>query len=96
MKKSRVLAVSPLIGAVKGPADRVLSAFGYGSGTQAIIDSYGGLLTDIVIDSVDSEEAIAAGQTRIEVTDTRMTDLAASTRLARFLLDSVARDRPRE
>ena len=99
-RKARVMAVSPLIGgsALKGPADRVLLALGYGTGTAAVIDSYGGLLTDIIIDSADSNEAAdlsrkGTGPPRIRITDTRMGDMAASTRLARFVLEAVGDQR---
>ena len=98
-RKTRVMAVSPLIGgaALKGPADRVLLALGYGTGTAAVIDSYAGLLTDLIIDSADSDEASSlnrkgTGQPRIRTTDTRMGDMAASTRLARFVLEAFGDD----
>ena len=106
-RKNRVMAVSPLIGgsALKGPADRVLLTLGYGTGTAAVINSYGGLLTDIIIDSADSADAAAPSRKgtgppgsvvshpRIRITDTRMGDVAASTRLARFVLEAIGDDR---
>lgn len=90
--KDRVMAVSPLIGgsALKGPAHRVLTALGYGSGTTAVIDSYGGVLTDIVIDNSDADDAVGIRKPWIHVTDTRMPDLAASTRLAQVIVDAIA------
>jgi LPPG:FO 2-phospho-L-lactate transferase len=90
--KSRVLAVSPLIGgsALKGPAHRILSALGYGTGTSAVIGSYGGLLTDIVIDNSDAADRNGIKKPRIHNTDTRMPDLAASTRLAQNIVDTIA------
>ncbi|HKY48930.1 MAG TPA: 2-phospho-L-lactate transferase [Acidimicrobiia bacterium] len=90
-QKERVMAVSPLIGgsALKGPAHRVLTALGYGAGTTAVIDSYGGVLTDIVIDNSDADDAVGIRKPWIHVTDTRMPDLAASTRLAQVLVDAI-------
>ena len=95
--KERVVAVSPLIAgtALKGPAHRVLSGLGYGAGTKAVIDSYGGLLTDIVIDNSDVDDAAGAKNPLIHLTDTRMPDLAASTRLAQSVLDAIGRPRSR-
>jgi LPPG:FO 2-phospho-L-lactate transferase len=92
--KSRVIAVSPLIGgsALKGPAHRILAAFGYGTGTSAVIASYGGLLTDIVIDNADADDALGVKKPRIHVTDTRMPDLAASTKLAEVVVETLAHD----
>lgn len=90
--KSRVMAVSPLIGgsALKGPAHRILAAFGYGTGTSAVIASYGGLLTDIVVDNADADDALGVKKPRIHVTDTRMPDLAASTKLAEVVIEALA------
>jgi LPPG:FO 2-phospho-L-lactate transferase len=92
-QKSQVLAVSPLIGgtALKGPAHRILSALGYGTGTSAVIDSYGGLLTDIVIDTSDLSDQNGGKKPRIHVTDTRMPDLVASTRLAQTVVDLIGK-----
>jgi LPPG:FO 2-phospho-L-lactate transferase len=90
-QKSRVMAVSPLIGgsALKGPAHRILTALGYGTGTSAVIGSYGGLLTDIVIDNSDADDAVGVKKPWIHVTDTRMPDLAASTRLAQVIVNAI-------
>ena len=86
-----MIAVSPLIGgsALKGPAHRILAGLGYGTGTSAVIASYGGLLTDIVIDNADADDALESRRPRIHVTDTRMPDLAASTRLAEVIVEAV-------
>jgi LPPG:FO 2-phospho-L-lactate transferase len=91
--KERVVAVSPLIAgaALKGPAHQVLSGLGYGVGTKAVIDSYGGLLTDILIDNSDADDAAGATNPRVHLTETRMPDLAASTRLAQSVLDAIGR-----
>lgn len=90
-QKTRVLAVSPLIGgsALKGPAHRILSALGYGTGTSSVIGSFGGLLTDIVIDNTDVNDRTGVKKPRIHVTDTRMPDQVASTRLAQTIVDAI-------
>jgi LPPG:FO 2-phospho-L-lactate transferase len=89
--KTRVMAVSPLFAgsALKGPAHRVLSALGYGTGTSAVIGSYGGLLTDILIDNADSDDAAGVKKPKVHVTDTRMPDLAGSTRVAQVVVDAI-------
>ena len=90
-RKRRVIAVSPLIGgsALKGPAHRVLAGLGYGTGTAAVTASYGGLLSDLVIDDSDTDDARLVNKPRIHMTDTRMPDLAASTRLAEMIVKAV-------
>ncbi|MGH8929019.1 MAG: 2-phospho-L-lactate transferase [Acidimicrobiia bacterium] len=87
--KERIVAVSPLIGgaALKGPAHRVLASLGYGTGTSAVINSYGGLVTDMIIDDADSADRVGLRRPRVHVTDTRMPDLAASTKLAQTVVD---------
>ena len=90
-QKRQVIAVSPLIGgsALKGPAHRILASLGYGAGTAAVIASYGGFLTDLLIDNSDGDDAIGARKPGIHVTDTRMPDLEASTRLAEMIVKAV-------
>lgn len=90
-RKRRVIAVSPLIGgsALKGPAHRILASLGYGTGTAAVTASYGGLLTDLVIDNTDADDASEVTKPWIHVTDTRMPDLDASTRLAEMIIKAV-------
>lgn len=87
--RPRLLAVSPLIGgvAVKGPAHRVLASLGYGATTEGLVASYGGLLTDVVIDDTDRADRPRLSSVRVHVTNTRMEDLAASIRLAQSVVD---------
>jgi LPPG:FO 2-phospho-L-lactate transferase len=87
--KSRLMAVSPLIGgvALKGPAHRVLTTLGYGASTAGLVASYGGLLTDVVVDATDANDRAGTGKPRMHVTDTRMPDLTASVRLAHTIVD---------
>ncbi|MGQ0849277.1 MAG: 2-phospho-L-lactate transferase [Actinomycetota bacterium] len=93
--KPMVMAVSPLIGgaALKGPADRLLTSFGYGANTSGLVASYGGLLTDLLIDPIDGADASRPGRPRIHVADTRMPDLAGSTRVGQTLVEIVAGSR---
>ena len=90
-RKRRVIAVSPLFGgsALKGPAHRILASLGYGTGTSAVIASYGGFLTDLVIDNTDADDASGISKPWIHVADTRMPDLEASTRLAETIVKAV-------
>ena len=55
-----VIGISPLFGgeATKGLAHRVLAGLGYPRGNSGVIAAYDGLLTDLVIDRSDSDEAI--------------------------------------
>jgi LPPG:FO 2-phospho-L-lactate transferase len=86
----RVLAVSPLFAgrALKGPADRVLAGFGYASGNRGVIEAYGGLITDFVIDVGDAEEAnTLAGLVRsIQAVPTRISSAEAALRLGEFVI----------
>jgi hypothetical protein len=47
-------------------------------------------LTDIVIDNSDASDRNGIKKPRIHNTDTRMPDLAASTRLAQNIVDTIA------
>jgi LPPG:FO 2-phospho-L-lactate transferase len=89
--KAVVLAVSPLIGgsSLKGPAHRVLSSLGLGTGTGAVVAAYGGLLTDLVIDDADASDRNGVRRPAIHLTDTRIPDLVSSTRLAQTIVDLI-------
>jgi LPPG:FO 2-phospho-L-lactate transferase len=84
-----VVAVSPLIGGktVKGPADRVMSSLGLGTGNHAVVDSYRGLIDRLVIDNTDSADAASLRDVEVVVTDTLITDPKQATRLARELVE---------
>lgn len=81
-----VMVVSPLIGgrAVKGPLADVMPAFGLSPDTSGVIDSYGGLATDLVVHHGDEPHHEVAA--RIHVSDTRIADPASATRLAKEML----------
>lgn len=81
------VAVSPIVGgrALKGPADRMLAGLGEEVSAYGVAAHYAGLLSGIVIDTVDAADAprIEALGMRALVTDTVMRDLADRARLAR-------------
>jgi LPPG:FO 2-phospho-L-lactate transferase len=87
----RVIGVSPLFGgeALKGPAHRVLAGLGYPRGNAGVIAAYDGLLTDLVIDRSDADEAIALRRAglSIHVADTRIGEPERAERLARWLVE---------
>jgi LPPG:FO 2-phospho-L-lactate transferase len=81
------IAVSPLIGgrAVKGPADRMLARLAGGTTPAHVAACYEGLIDVLVVDHAD-ETVDLPGGVRPVVTDTLMTDLDASRRLAEAAL----------
>ena len=83
----RVALVSPLIGgaAVKGPAVQVLQGLGYPATTRGVLDAYRGMVTDVIVDHADAEEAGELDGIRVHVTDTRIADPSAAERLAKEL-----------
>jgi LPPG:FO 2-phospho-L-lactate transferase len=89
----RVIGISPLFGgeALKGPAHRVLAGLGYPRGNSGVIAAYDGLLTDLVIDRSDADEAITLRRAglSIHVADTRIGDAERAERLARWLVELV-------
>jgi LPPG:FO 2-phospho-L-lactate transferase len=83
------VAVSPLVGgrAVKGPADRMLARMAGGTTPEHVAGCYEGLIDALVVDEADG-----AGPTAVRgvVTQTLMTDLDASRRLAEVALEAAA------
>jgi LPPG:FO 2-phospho-L-lactate transferase len=79
------LAVSPIVGgrAVKGPADRMLARMAGGTTPAHVASCYEGLIDALVVDEADPTGPLAV---RAVVTQTLMTDLAASRRLAETVL----------
>ncbi|MCP9485836.1 MAG: 2-phospho-L-lactate transferase [Gaiellaceae bacterium MAG52_C11] len=79
------IAVSPLVGghAVKGPADRMLARMAGGTSPAHVASCYAGLIDALVVDEADPRDPLAI---RAVVTQTLMTDLAASRRLAETVL----------
>lgn len=91
MGHRRVIGVSPLIGgnALKGPAHRVLASLGFPAGNSGVIEAYGGILTDLFIDTADAGDGAGSGPPRLHATDIRIPDLEAATRLSQEILDSI-------
>lgn len=58
MSTRRVVAVSPLFGGrpLKGPADTVMEGLGLPGGTAGVVAAYKGLLSEIVVDSIDASD----------------------------------------
>jgi LPPG:FO 2-phospho-L-lactate transferase len=83
------VAVSPLVGgrAVKGPADRMLARMAGGTGPEHVASCYSGLIDALVVDESDLAGPLAV---RRVVTQTLMTDLDASRRLAETVLGAAA------
>jgi LPPG:FO 2-phospho-L-lactate transferase len=88
-----VAAVSPIVGgkAIKGPADRMLTAAGYESSALGVARLYAGLTDVFVLDMADADgaPAIEALGLRALVTDTIMVDDPSRARLAADVLRSV-------
>jgi LPPG:FO 2-phospho-L-lactate transferase len=85
------IAVSPLIAgrAVKGPADRMLARLAGGTGPDAIVGCYAGLIDALVIDEADAGAELPGG-VRPVIARTLMVDDRARRRLARAVLDAAA------
>ncbi len=89
------IAVSPIVGgkALRGPADAMLQALGYEASPFTVARLYEGVLTGMVLDTVDAMqgERIAALPLAIAVADTVMRDETDREQLARHVLDFAAR-----
>jgi LPPG:FO 2-phospho-L-lactate transferase len=83
------VAVSPLIGgrAVKGPADRMLARIAGGTTPADVARCYPGLIDALVIDEADEPVGLPPGVHSV-VTQTLMSDAAATRRLAQDVLDA--------
>lgn len=90
-----VVAVSGIVGgrALKGPADRMLASLGHEPTAGGVARGYAGLADVFVLDRVDEALAPDVEVLGIDalVTDTIMTDDRSRARLAREVLDAVAR-----
>ena len=96
--RSEVIAISPLIGnaAFSGPAAKLMEACGYEVSPAGVARYYHEFLDNLVIDVRDSALApsIRYDTIGVQITDILMSDDAAASRLARFVIDensSVAR-----
>jgi LPPG:FO 2-phospho-L-lactate transferase len=88
-RRVAAVAVSPLVGgrAVKGPADRMLARMAGGTTPEHVAGCYTGLIDALVVDESDPTGPLAV---RRIVTQTLMTDLAASRRVAEAALEAAA------
>jgi LPPG:FO 2-phospho-L-lactate transferase len=86
-RRSRCVAVSPLVGAraVRGPADRMLTRMAGGTSPAHVTRCYERLIDALVIDAAD---APAEAPVPLVVTSTLMTDREAARRLAETALEA--------
>lgn len=84
----RVVAVSPLFGgaALKGPAADVLQALGLPAGNQGVAEAYEGLITDLIVDEADEDDALKTAA-QIHAYPTRIAAPLEAARLARTILE---------
>lgn len=91
-RRGRVVAVSPIVGgkALKGPADRLLVELGHESSVIGVAKLWSPFASTLVVDEEDRSDAAAieATETGCVVTNTVMSDLEASARLATTVLAS--------
>lgn len=94
--KTPVIAVSPLIGgaAVKGPLAKMLVEMGLPANNRSIADQYKGLLSGMIIDKTDMEDANNRLEMPVLAVNTLMNSLEDRKRLAQDVLEFA--DRLRE
>jgi LPPG:FO 2-phospho-L-lactate transferase len=89
--RAEVVAISPLIGnaAFSGPAAKLMEACGYEVSPAGVARCYHEFLDNLVIDVRDSPLApsIRYDTIGVQITDILMSDDAAASRLARFVID---------
>ncbi|MCG8592573.1 MAG: 2-phospho-L-lactate transferase [Proteobacteria bacterium] len=92
-RRAPVVAVSPIVGGapIKGPADRLMRGIGVEVSALGVARLYRGVVDGIVLDERDAALAteIESLGLRVAVTDTLMTDVDASVRVARAALELV-------
>lgn len=90
---ARIIAMSGIVGgkAIKGPADRILTSLGHEATAVGVAGQYRDLIDAFVIDTVDAdlEPQIRALGPDVLVTDSIMSDDAARSRVASFVLDAI-------
>jgi len=94
--RAEVVAISPLIGhaAFSGPAAKLMEACGYEVSPSGIARCYHDFLDNIVIDEKDATlaPAIRYDTIGVHMTDIRMSDDEAATRLAAFVVELAKRN----
>lgn len=88
--RPRTVAISPIVAgaALKGPADRMLRELGHEASVAGVAALYRDIAATLVIDQADAShrEAVQSTGMQCVVTDTIMSDLAVTTRLAETAL----------
>ncbi|MFP6609638.1 MAG: 2-phospho-L-lactate transferase [Deltaproteobacteria bacterium] len=92
--RSRVVAVSPLIGgrSVKGPLPAMLRSMSLGRGTAAIAEFYRGLAGHLVVAPGDLPSRRQPGWPELVEHDTLIGDVGRARRLAKFMLELGTQD----
>jgi LPPG:FO 2-phospho-L-lactate transferase len=94
--RAEVVAISPLIGhaAFSGPTAKLMEACGYEVSPSGIARCYHDFLDNIVIDEKDATlaPAIRYDTIGVHMTDIRMSDEEAATRLAAFVVELAKRN----
>jgi LPPG:FO 2-phospho-L-lactate transferase len=86
--KSRVIAISPLLGgsAFSGPAEKLMKAFGIAVSARGLAGFYGDVVSNIIIDSSETYQSNAV---RTHKTDIVMDNLKKRLALAKYVLDVI-------
>ena len=89
-RRADTVAVSPIVagGALKGPADRMLTELGHEASVVGVARLYADVAAALVIDEADADlaDAVEAEGLRAVVAPTIMTDATAAAALARVVL----------
>lgn len=93
LKKTHVIAVSPIIGsdAVSGPANKFMNALGVEVSSVGVAKLYQDFLDNFVIDNKDSNLESQLNQivNKVTITNTIMNNLDVKKNLAQIILDSI-------
>jgi len=94
LKKARayIVGVSPIVGgkAIKGPADRIMASMGLETSAYGVAKFYEDFLDHIIIDEADENQMkrIEGLGVKVSVTNTVMSKLEDSIRLARVVMEA--------
>ena len=64
----------------------MMDSLGLGTGNQAVVNAYGGLISDLVVDTADAEERLTDIES-VHATDTRIGEAGAARRFSEWLLE---------
>lgn len=97
--RQRAVAISPIVAgaALKGPADRMLRELGHDASVAGVAALYSDIASTLVIDRADAfhqREVESAGM-RCRITDTVMSDIDITIRLAETALEATRTGEPR-